>query len=370
MSDKAKSEFLAIMSHELRTPLNGIMGSLQLLMNDKELNDSQDSFLKVAYSSSQNLLHSLNTILDYSRLKSGLFDIDENKFKLRVLLNEIDELTAKRALNKGLDFSINYQGLEDKVLISDSYRIKQVLLNIIDNAIKFTNKGSITVKIEMEEIDKNSSYCRFIIKDTGCGIQQNNLDKIFKGFEQLDSSTTRAEGGFGLGLSISLHIAEILDGTIIINSEPGKGSEIIFVLPLKVAQSEKTKVSFENVSKILVVEDNVINQKVLCKMLSKLGIETEIAVNGKIGVKMHSENSYDLIFMDLMMPEMNGFEAAREIRKKDKDIPIITVSANNSIDDVKKSRECGMNDFISKPISKDRLIKLTRKYNITQTEEV
>ena len=359
---QAKSEFLAIMSHELRTPLNRIMGALQSLMHE----GLQHPDINEAYKQSQSLLSSLNTILDYSRLKVGLYDIEEKVFNLRDLLNELEELSARMALNKGLEFNISLDTKTECNFLSAPYRIKQILLNLIDNAIKFTDEGSVSLNVNVQEIDEFSSVCYFDIVDTGCGLSHDKIQKIFNDFSKGDKAQLQSENGFGLGLSISLMVAEILDGQIAIDSELGSGSTFTLCLPLKAAPKISVSSSEEKVSndekKALIVEDNPVNQKILAKMLSKIGVESDIADNGQIGLEMFETGNYSMIFMDLMMPVMNGFECARNIRLMDEKVPIITVSANNDATHVKKSRECGMNDFISKPISRDRLNDLVLKF--------
>lgn len=357
----AKSEFLAIMSHELRTPMNGILGALQILMLEEE----HDPIINTAYEQSQSLMGSLNTILDYSRLKVGLYDIDEKPFSLRSLLYEVNDLVARRALNKGLQFDIDCDEEEGLRLISDPYRIKQILLNLLDNAIKFTQQGSISLRTKLERIDDETAYCIFKVKDSGCGIPDGKIESIFNDFSQVDTSTTRESTGFGLGLSISLQIAEILDAKLSVDSVEGKGTTITFSLPLKVKKkAAKTSINLNSATKVLIVEDNVVNYKVLSAMLKKHDLKADIAENGQIALDMYESGKYKVIFMDLMMPVMNGYDCAINIRKVDKDIPIITVSANNDAIQVKKSRECGMNDFISKPISREKLESLIYKYNL------
>lgn len=358
--NQAKSEFLAIMSHELRTPLNRIMGSLQSLIHEGFHNPD----INEAYKQSQFLLSSLNTILDYSRLKVGLYDIEEKVFNLRELLNELEELSARMALNKGLEFNVTLESQKECNFLSAPYRIKQILLNLINNAIKFTDHGSVSVNANVQEIDEYSSVCYFDIVDTGCGISHEKIQKIFNDFAKGDKSQLQSDNGFGLGLSISLMVAEIMDGQIAIDSKVGFGSTFTLCLPLKVAPeaSHSDQNNSINEKKVLIVEDNPVNQKILAKMLSKIGIESDIAENGQIGLDMFEEGIYSMIFMDLMMPVMNGFECATNIRLIDEEIPIITVSANNDAAHVKKSRECGMNDFISKPISRERLHDLVNKF--------
>jgi PAS domain S-box-containing protein len=352
-SDNAKSEFLAIMSHELRTPLHGVMGPLQILLDDVS-NKNHADLLKIAYESSQNLLGLLNSVVEYSKLISGLSQKEDVDFYLEEVLVIIEELFATQALGKGIDFVVDKNGLNHSIFRGDEFKIKQILLNLVDNAVKFTNAGFVKLSIELVR-EETFCHCRFIVEDTGLGISQEKQEVIFDHFTQVDSSLARTHEGLGLGLSIAREMAQLLDGDILVSSTPGEGSLFTFELPLKLAEAQVFEGVSVEASRILIVDDNRINQKILYKMLEKMSLEADIAEDGFEAVKLFKANSYSLILMDLMMPKMDGYEATEKILAMDPDMPIVAVTANDTVEQMEKCLKVGMKDFIGKPVNLKKL---------------
>jgi len=376
---KYKSEFLANMSHEIRTPINGIIGMSEFLAQT-QLAPRQEEFVRIIRSSANSLLNLINDILDFSKLEAGRVELEQIDFDLKEMI--IDTV-------KSIEFKANEKNLWVKYEIDpelphaangDPTRIRQIMLNLISNAIKFTNNGGITIKTTLLSRSKNFDKIRFDIIDTGIGISEEGRRKLFKSFSQVDASTTRTYGGTGLGLAISKSLAEMMGGEINVDSEPGKGSDFWFSAMLKKSSSDsiKNKPSNEIINltadsiklKILLAEDNIVNQKVASIHLQTLGHEVEIAKNGKIAVEMFENKNYDIIFMDVQMPEMDGFEATQAIRNIEKNsgkaekIPIIAMTANAMQGDKEKCLEAGMDDYISKPFTATSLLKILQTYSL------
>lgn len=375
-ANKAKSEFLANMSHEIRTPMNGMTGLISLL-SQSGLNSEQKHYVELLNTSTQSLLKLVNDVLDFSKVDAGKLDIESIPFHLPSLLEEIKETSIPTTRQKELDISLVIQKEFPEYWKGDPTRLRQVITNLVTNSIKFTEKGGIQIFVDAPLTEFGDSQVRIQIVDTGIGIPSDKLDSIFDTFQQADSSTTRRYGGTGLGLAICKKIVETMGGKMGVYSKLGMGSTFWFQIPL-----EPSSIEFANQRKlndwdplfirtgvkVLLVEDNAINQKVAKGILSKLGIDCDIAHHGVHALEILEQMSYDLVFMDCMMPEMDGYEATRQIRHHKYrtplgvDLPIVAMTANAMSEDRTKALACGMNDYLSKPISIPRLRQVLETY--------
>ena len=373
-NSRFKSEFLANMSHEIRTPISGILGVVDLLKGTK-LNHEQEDFLNIIESSTDLLLTIINDILDLSKIEAGKMTLEAIPFDVWKNLKEVIALFRQRAHEKGLTIDLKIDDSVPTVLIGDTVRIKQIFMNLISNAIKFTNKGGVTVSLRAEESKPDEILLYSSIKDTGVGIDTESREKLFNAFAQADVSTTRKHGGTGLGLAISRNLTGLMGGYIGVDSEPGEGSDFYFTLRLKKGQEDQLKEKSTGVKddeiikqdfKILLVEDNAINQKVSTMLIKQLDQKVELAENGRVALEKAKEKEYDLIFMDLHMPLMDGYEATQRIRKEEKEKGrkpsyIAAVTANAVTEDKEKCFEVGMDDYISKPFKKENLRVIFQK---------
>ena len=372
----AKSEFLANMSHEIRSPMNGIIGMTEMALST-ELSAEQSEFLSMVRSSADALLVILNDILDYSKIEAGKIELDPGPFEVAEMMGDIVKNMAIPAQQKGLELALDLKPNVPMALVGDAVRLRQVLLNLIGNAIKFTPQGGIVVSAEMA--DAAESRLHVAVRDTGIGIPRDKQDKIFQAFEQADSSTTRQYGGTGLGLAISSRIVQIMDGRMWVESEPGNGATFHFtvrlapavetVMPgvqaeLALAEAANQRASgdpqFDQPKlRILVAEDNRINQKLALAMIRKMGHQAEVAGNGAEALLKWKNGGFDLVLMDVQMPEMDGFEATKNIREQervaDQHIPIIAMTAHAMSGDRELCLAAGMDDYVSKPVSRDHL---------------
>ena len=372
---KAKSLFLANMSHEIRTPMNGIMGMIDMFYQT-DLDERQKEYLKIIDVSSENLLCIINDILDFSKIEAGQIEFESINFNVNDELDEVIKVLSFKAKEKGLSLKYHVQPDIPKVLVGDPVRLKQILINLINNAIKFTSKGGVNVYAELVETNDDCSKLKFRVVDTGIGISEEGKSRLFKSFSQTDSSITRKFGGTGLGLAISKNLTQMMDGEIGVDSVEGEGSSFWFTAKLKSSSEkeiiEEAKKSIQEGAKqkalnVLVAEDNVINQRVARFNLERFGHQVEIAENGVEAVRLFGENIYDLVFMDIQMPEMDGLEATQEIRKIEKErdthqqTPIVAMTANTMKGDKEKFLESGLNDYIGKPFKTDQLFSLLEK---------
>jgi PAS domain S-box-containing protein len=366
----AKSEFLAIASHELRTPMNGVLGMADLLLRSA-MPEEQKRQVEIIKQSGESLLGLLNEILDISKIESGQLEIDEIDFSLRDMIMRLRALFESPAQQKGLNFDCHIDENVPDILLGDLTRIRQILLNLIGNAIKFTESGSVRISVSSEHHEGGVPTIRFEISDTGIGIDVGEQEKIFEKFTQADSSTTRNYGGTGLGLAICRDLIELLGGEIGVDSVYGEGSYFWFTVPCAFGNLERVAAfedsartnrpkSLEDMSfKILLAEDNPINQEIAIAVLLDAGHEVDVVENGREAVTSVLEGDYDAVLMDAHMPEMDGVAATKAIRALDddkKDIPIIALTANAMVGDREKYLASGMNDYVSKPFDPDRLL--------------
>ena len=352
----AKSAFLANMSHEIRTPMNGILGMAQLLQ-DSNPTQEQREYIEIISSSSQVLLALLNDILDLSKIEAGKIDLEFIDFSIEHIFSDIKKLLISKVCDKIIEIDFSIDSNLPIFLKGDPTRLRQILLNLAGNAVKFTEKGSVKVKAVVQKKESSRVLIMFEIQDTGIGISKHQQNNLFKPFSQTDISTTRKYGGTGLGLNISKQLVEMMGGNIGVESEEGNGAKFWFTLPLEYGNECFVKTIQEGISfseerplNVLVAEDNLVNQKVLEKMLNKMGHSVYIAPNGLKAVQTVREQTFDLILMDGSMPEMDGFEATKLIRSSGNCIPIIAVTAHAMQGDRQDFIDAGMDDYISKPI--------------------
>ncbi len=367
---KAKEVFLANMSHEIRTPMNAILGLGKQLVKT-ELNTHQRSFLESINTAADNLLVVINDILDFSKIESGKLDLEAIGFSLPDLIGQISNMLKSKAEEKGLTFKLEVDEQIAPVLIGDPFRINQVLLNLLSNSIKFTEKGSIRLVCRVNESNAKEQTIELVVEDTGMGIDKKYLKKIFQKFSQESVNVARKYGGTGLGMAITKQLVDIMDGKITIESRKDEGTRVTIGISLPIGQSsekpEKPKHLIRNQKlkgkKILLVEDNKLNRLVANSILSSFGLKVTEAVNGEIAVEKLRNEMFDLVLMDMQMPVMDGITATVMIRKEiNTTIPIIALTANALKSEKSRCLEAGMNDFISKPFEEERLLDILQRF--------
>jgi CheY-like chemotaxis protein len=348
------------MSHEIRTPMNGIMGMLQVLENSS-LNENQKMQIEIASGSADTLMRLLNDILDFSKIESGKLDFESIPFALSPSITEIAALLRTRAAEKRLELSADLPAHLPAYVIGDAVRLKQVLLNLTSNAIKFTETGRVDISVQPIARNDHTVMLRFAVRDTGIGMDEATQAKLFQAFSQGDSSMTRRFGGTGLGLAISQRLVNRMGGHIRVESVPRKGSEFSFeiALPIGAAPERHSPASLLRrgrtlSGRLLVVEDDRVNQRVIQLLLEKFGLKSVTVADGVSAVEAALEN-WDAILMDCQMPGMDGFEATRQIRRrlKGQPLPIIALTANAMAGDREACLAAGMDDFVAKPIRQD-----------------
>ena len=380
---KTQAEFLANMSHEIRTPINGILGMIQLtLMADDLQADYRDNLI-TAKNCADNLLRLINDILDISKLEAGKYKIKEEITDIRAALEETVASHVPAASNKGISLDLSFGNNIPKLVKADGQRIQQVLNCLLSNAIKFTSEGGVRVKVAAIDDKKDQIRLRMAVSDTGIGISEANMNKLFIRFSQVDGSDTRKYGGSGLGLVISKQITELMNGTITVQSKEGIGSTFIAEIPLKVVKAAEAEAKLEENknedaavysitangknARILVAEDEPVNQQVIGKLLGMAGFSYDIAENGEKAVELFKKKSYDAALFDVQMPVMDGIAATQEIRKIEqqehrKRLPIIAVTARAMFGDKERIIENQLDDYIAKPYNLNDVVDTLNKY--------
>jgi len=379
VANQIKSEFLANMSHEIRTPMNAIIGFSDILA-DEDLTTKQSEYVSLILKSGKSLLTLLNDILDFSKIEAKKLDIETVECSVPQLINDINSLMNISAQEKNLDIAVFAEQNLPESIYTDPVRLRQCLVNLTNNAVKFTDKGHVHLHILRDKVN-DREHIRFDVKDTGIGISTKKQKSIFEAFSQprnAESSTTRKYGGTGLGLAITKRLAQLLGGDVTVYSKPGQGSTFTLTIPLKtmarpnqksLQQSQEEdqfqrQSAFENAfnGKALVAEDNYSNQVLIKVLLEKMGFDVIIASDGKIALDKAKQQTFDIIFTDIQMPNMNGYDLVKALRSEGLSLPIIALTANVMNSEDKKCIELGFNEYISKPVNKQKLFDTLCKY--------
>ena len=395
-ANKAKSDFLAKMSHEIRTPMNSVIGFTELALEESIPQKKQDYLNKIKINTAW-LLQILNDILDLSKIEAGKMELENIPFCMSELLDSCRTLMKPKAMKKGIEMQYYVELTSNILTIGDPSRLRQVIINLLANAVKFTSSGSVKFNAFVKDSGQNKVTINFEIRDTGIGMTPEQIDRVLNPYEQSESGTSRKYGGTGLGLVIVSHLLELMGGELTIISEPDVGStfgfEITFDTVDAVEYGNENKPALDEVERpvfngdVLICEDNEMNQQVICEQLARVGISTTVAENGKIGIEILQDriesiaNStisgeykkpFDLIFMDIHMPVMDGFEATEKINEMDTGIPIVAMTANIMSDDIEKYKSYNMKDYIGKPFTSQELWRCLMKfmeYTIVVSEE-
>jgi signal transduction histidine kinase len=374
-AEQIKGEFLANMSHEIRTPMNGILGFGELL-TEEDLSTEQMSYVKMICDSGKSLLSLINDILDFSKIEAGQLVIENIDCSIEHTLCSIESLMKSKVDEKGIEFSVSIAENVPSEITTDPTRLRQCLINLVSNAIKFTDSGHVSVDVSL--IDENGGeYICLAVEDTGIGIPLDKQQSIFESFSQADGSTSRKYGGTGLGLAITRQLIKLLGGNIKVSSQPGKGSEFSITIPVNTVAEKIDQASIQSPAiqqikassiknlqlsgNVLVVEDGHVNQMLIKLLLEKIGFDVTLAENGLEGIDKAMATPFDIIFMDIQMPDMNGYEATRALRENGQKTPIIALTANAMKGDEEKCLAAGCDYYLSKPIDSTTLAEIVDK---------
>jgi signal transduction histidine kinase/ActR/RegA family two-component response regulator len=370
----AKSQFLSTMSHEIRTPMNAVIGFTHLLMQDPR--EDQKEYLKTLKFSAENLLVLINDILDFSKIEAGKIEFEDVDFSVRDLISNIKQATKQKASEKNIQLKLLIDDDIPEIVTGDPVRLGQIITNLVSNAVKFTSKGKVTICTTLISNNSSKTTINFEVKDTGIGIPKEKQESIFESFTQASSDTTRKYGGTGLGLTITRRLLELQGSEIRLKSVEGEGSVFSFDLSFgsstkKISSKSKTlhKMVKESLkgTRVLIAEDNQINVVLAKEFFRRWDVDCDVAENGIIALQLVKTNDYDLVLMDLQMPEMDGYETTEQIRKLNgtryKDLPIVALTASAMLNIQDKAFIVGMNDYISKPFNPDELYSKIKQYS-------
>jgi signal transduction histidine kinase len=383
-ANTAKSQFLANMSHEIRTPMNAIIGFGEVL-SEESMTDEQKGYVKLILDSGRHLLGLINDILDFSKIEAGRIKAESVECNIAELLANVDSLMLPSAKQKNLELAIISTPDVPQIIVTDPIRLRQCLINLVSNSIKFTEKGSIKLAVQ-PLVKEQKHFIEFKVIDTGIGIPPEKLDTIFDAFTQGDGSTTRKYGGTGLGLTITRQVANLMGGDVTVTSEVGKGSTFTLTVPVNVISdgnqdarhlqelinenNENDDLNGKFSGRVLVVEDSLTNQMLIKLMLEKLGFVLTIAEDGFQAIDAMNGQVFDMIFMDMQMPNMNGYDATKKIRNLGIKTPVIAMTGSITHEDEKKCIEVGCDEYVSKPIDRNHLIKVISKYQTAAVSSV